>query len=287
MKKWNRMILTDLILILLLFSMNSSFILAFISIIIHEISHITVAKYKGCEISKFKINFYGTNAVLLDIDEVSSWDKLQIYLVGPVSNFIIVLLCIGLKKYFKFEVLDSLLSVNLGLGIFNLLPAYPLDGARVMEVILSRNMLYKKSNNILCILSIIISIIIITIVIMLGIFMKDINITLLASAGIIFYFTNEERKASTYIAMGNIYKKRNTLIRNKYIENKSISVYYKQDMINLMRLVDKNKFNYFFILDEDFKVIFTMYEDELIEALKTYGNVTLEEYYKLCKDGSI
>ena len=287
MKKWNKMILTDLILILLLFSMNSSFILAFISIAIHEMSHITLAKYKGCEISRFKINFYGTNAVVSNIDEVSSWDKLQIYLIGPISNFIIALLCVGVKKYYNFEFLDSLISVNLGLGLFNLLPAYPLDGARIIEVILSRKMLYKKSNNIICILSIMISVVIITITIMLGIFIKDINITLIASAGVILYFTNEERKASTYIAMGNIYKKRNTLMRNKYIENKGISVYYKQDMINLMRLVDKNKFNYFFVLDDDLKVIFTMYEDELIEALKTYGNVTLEEYCKLCKEGSI
>ncbi len=283
MRKWNKMILTDFLLILILISVDLSFTLAFISIIIHECSHIIIAKVNGCGMDKFRMNFYGTNAVLADIDEVSNWEKLQIYLAGPIANCIIVCMCIVIKNYYNTELINLLLNVNLGLAVFNLLPAYPLDGARILEVILSRKILYKKANNIICIMSIITALILIINTVIVGIRFKNINITLIASAAIIFYFTNEERKASTYIAMGNIYKKRNTLIRNNYIETKAIAVYYKQDMINLMRLLDKNKFNYFLILNDDLNIMFSMFEDELIEALKNYGNITLEDYYKVHK----
>ena len=78
--------------------------------------------------------------------------------------------------------------------------------------------------------------------------------------------------------MGNIFIKRNKLIRNKYIENRSISVHYKLGLANAISIIDKNRFNTFYILDDDLKVLFVMNEDELIEALKIYGNITLEEY---------
>ena len=82
-----------------------------------------------------------------------------------------------------------------------------------------------------------------------------------------------------YILMGNIFVKRNKLLRNKYIENKSISVYYKLGLANVMAIIDKNRFNSFYVLDDDLRLLFIMHEDELIEALKLYGNITLEEYF--------
>ena len=43
--------------------------------------------------------------------------------------------------------------------------------------------------------------------------------------------------------------------------------------------LDKNRFNIFYVLDDDLNVLFIMNEDELIKALKGYGNITLEEYF--------
>ena len=283
MKKWNRMIFTDFLLILLLLSIGSSFILAFVSIIIHEAAHIIIAKLNGCEMSRFKVNFFGVNAVLADIDEITPEEKIEIYLAGPIINIVIVIMCLSLQRNYNSEIIHTLLNINLGLAIFNLMPAYPLDGARVLEVILSKKILYTKAHYIVCITSYCVAMIFIVVNTITQIEFRNNNITLLIGALVIIYYTREERKASTYIAMGNIFKKRNSLRRNKYIENKSISIYYKLEMVNLMKVLDKNKFNYFFILDDNFKVIFTMGEDELIEALKLYGNITLEEYYKVRK----
>ena len=63
------------------------------------------------------------------------------------------------------------------------------------------------------------------------------------------------------------------------MENKSISVYYKQGLANIMSIIHKNRFNIFYVLDDDLNVLFIMNEDELIKALNGYGNITLEEYF--------
>ena len=113
------------------------------------------------------------------------------------------------------------------------------------------------------------------------IFLHSLNFSVIIGAIIIIYVTRMETYTSMYITMGNIVKKRNKLLKDNYIENKSISVYYKQGLVNVLGLVDRNKFNTFYILDDDMKLFYILYEDELIEALKSYGNMTLEEYVNM------
>ena len=78
-------------------------------------------------------------------------------------------------------------------------------------------------------------------------------------------------------------KKIHNLRKNEYIENQFISVYYKKGLVNLLSLLDKNKFNTFYIINDDMEMIGVIYEDELIKAVKLYGNITLEEYLKIKK----
>ena len=80
--------------------------------------------------------------------------------------------------------------------------------------------------------------------------------------------------------MGDIIKKKYKFKKRGYIENKSISVFYKKDLISVLSIVEKNKYNIFFILDDEMKVMDIIYEEEIIEALKLYGNITLEELMK-------
>ena len=54
----------------------------------------------------------------------------------------------------------------------------------------------------------------------------SINISLLIASIVVGISTRTEQKSAMYILMGNIFMKRNKLLRNKYMENKSISVYY-------------------------------------------------------------
>ena len=169
----------------------------------------------------------------------------------------------------------------MSLLFFNILPAYPLDGSRVLEIILSEKILYKEVTDIISKISYIIALGLITISLVIFIYNKGINISLIIAAIIIYLITRSEKKSAMYILMGNIFVKRNKLLRNKYIENKSISVYYKLGLANVMAIIDKNRFNSFYVLDDDLKLLFIMHEDELIEALKLYGNITLEEYFDI------
>lgn len=279
MDRWKKSVLAEIILFFILLSLNKSIILAFISIFLHEISHIVIAKKNGCKFNNFKIHIYGTSAEFINIDELSKREKIQIYLAGPCMNLAVACIFFFVGLIINNSIVDKMININLSLLFFNILPAYPLDGSRVLEIILSEKILYKEVTDIISKISYMIALGLITISLVIFIYNKGINISLIIAAIIIYLITRSEKKSAMYILMGNIFVKRNKLLRNKYIENKSISVYYKLGLANVMAIIDKNRFNSFYVLDDDLRLLFIMHEDELIEALKLYGNITLEEYF--------
>lgn len=278
MNRETKKILAEILLILLLCSYNPMFIFAFIWVFLHEITHIIVALRYGCKFYNIGFHIFGLNAELSDINILKDKEKINIYLSGAIFNLLsaVFLYLISFKCSNSF--INENINLNIGLVIFNLLPAYPLDGSRILEVFLSKKILFKRAQRIISIMSFIIAGLFIIIGVYIYIFLHSLNFSMIIGAIIIIYITIMEEHTSMYITMGNIVKKRKKLLKDNYIENKNISVYYKQGLVNVLALVDRNKFNTFYILDDDMKLIYILYEDELIEALKSYGNMTVEEY---------
>lgn len=278
MKKWTKVLMAEILLVLILCSYSNIIFISFLWIACHEATHIVVAKYFGCKFNNIEIHIFGTKAEFINFDELQDMKKILIYLAGPLFNFIVTIILISLNIDNNFVV--SSIGMNIGLGIFNLLPAYPLDGARIYEILLSKRMLYRKAQRVLSIFSYMIACLFIVLSIVTLIFLHNINISMIIAGIIIILITYSESKSTMYILMGNIIKKRNIFNKNKYIENKSISLHYKLGLVNALGIVDKNKFNMFYVLDDDMKLLYILYEDELVEALKKHGNITLEEYYE-------
>nr|WP_243449091.1 site-2 protease family protein [Clostridium perfringens] len=183
------------------------------------------------------------------------------------------------KLILKSEYIYSTYEINLVLFIFNLLPTYPLDGGKILGAILEEKMIFKDVNNILIKISYSFGIAFILLSILGILILGEINITSILAGIFIIYLSYNERRKVMYIIMGDITKKRERLINKKYIDSRVTSVYCEQDMINLLRIIDKNRFNIFYVLDEEMNLLYVLRENEIIETLKTIGNINLREYY--------
>ena len=283
MRKWYMVLIVELSILMWLGDFKSDILISFLWVILHEFAHIIIASKFGCKFNNLSINILGAKAELSNIDELTEKRKLIVYLAGPLFNLFMTVGICFLYSYFKLEFIKSSIMINLCLGIFNLLPAYPLDGSRICEILLSKKFLYKKSKKITEIFSFIVS------GTLLGIFsitllVHKVNISLFLVVILILYMTLLEREKTMYIIMGDMISKVRKLKKHNYIENKAISVYCKKGLVNVLTLVDKNKFNSFYILNEDMELLGIINEDELIKALKYYGNISLEEYMKVRKN---
>ncbi|MGL4570031.1 MAG: site-2 protease family protein [Clostridium sp.] len=282
MGKSYKLIVVELMLLILAISFESEIFIGIISIILHEFTHIFVGNKFGCRLYNVKIGVTGARAELTDLDELSDNEKLILYSSGPLMNLFLGVILYGLYKITNINILNIAFVANMGLCIFNLLPAYPLDGSRILEIILSKYNSYRKSKKIVENISFFIAGILL-VLFFITILLHNVNISLMLIGGLVIYSTILEKKFTMYIVMGDMIKKRRRLIKYDFIENKTVSVFYKNELLNVMRLVDKSKFNVFYILDEELKILKIISEDELLEALKNYGNITLEEYIKLNK----
>jgi len=278
MNRKTKMFIAEIVLVSIISSYNNIFLLAFLWVMLHELSHMVTASLMGCKFNNVELHIFGARAELLELEEFTDKKKLIIYIAGPAFNIIMAigLFIIGLK--INSYIIQQSINLNIGLAFYNLLPAYPLDGSRIYEILLSKKVLYKKAQRIMSIVSYFTAGIFLVISVLMFIFLHKFNISMFIAGIIIIYITKCERRDTMYIIMGNIVKKRKSLIKNKYIENKTLSVYYKNGLVNVLGLVDRNKFNTFYVLDEEMKLIYILNEDELIEALKIYGNITLKEY---------
>jgi len=122
------------------------FVLAlFGCVVLHELGHALMARRFGIETEDITLYPIGGVARLRRMPRAPG-AELLIALAGPAVNFciiaaLIVLQMVGLANFAYGSWLDgfveNLILVNLVLGLFNLIPAFPMDGGRVLRALLS------------------------------------------------------------------------------------------------------------------------------------------------------
>ncbi len=110
-------------------------LLLFISaLIIHELSHIAVAKHYGLTTKSFNLTPLGIYCIIENIDTLPLFKKINITLAGVFANFLLFILF----SIFNFNIYCAYFkNYNLFLLLFNILPIYPLDGSKLYLYIFS------------------------------------------------------------------------------------------------------------------------------------------------------
>ena len=120
-------------LLLCVFSIISENTTAFLfhigALLLHEAGHLIMAKMLCCDVREIKLLPYGCR---MDISSINSpWDELMIVLCGPVCSLICFMGCRSITGAEEFA------RANMYIALINLLPAYPLDGGRAVNALLS------------------------------------------------------------------------------------------------------------------------------------------------------
>ena len=134
-------------------------VLLFLCVLLHEFGHIFTARAFGVPTSYVTLLPIGGVAQLERIPEEPGQEFL-IAIAGPLVNvFITILLVVvggatlqsnaaaGLDNT-QFSLIDRLAAVNLFLALFNMIPAFPMDGGRVLRALLASRFGYVRATEI-------------------------------------------------------------------------------------------------------------------------------------------
>ncbi len=114
-----------------------------LSILVHELAHAVTGYHLGVPPSHIELNGFGGLCYWAGPMRPEAWRRIAISLVGPLSNFVLYFLFLQLSQLpvvmgnrFVFTVTGYLAIANWYMGLFNLFPAFPLDGGKALEALL-------------------------------------------------------------------------------------------------------------------------------------------------------
>jgi len=123
-------------------------VLLFLCVLAHEFGHIFAARAFGVQTPDVTLLPIGGVARLERIPEKSA-EELLIAVAGPLVNIVIAVVLVAVAganlnagdlsavESSKIALIDRLAAVNLFLAVFNMIPAFPMDGGRVLRALLA------------------------------------------------------------------------------------------------------------------------------------------------------
>ncbi len=110
-------------------------IIVLASLVLHELAHALAARRYGIETRQILLHPLGGAAILSDRPPTPA-AELWIAAAAPLTNLALAGVSFGLGAVFDAAFFDDFAWPNLLLGAANLIPAFPLDGGRVLRALL-------------------------------------------------------------------------------------------------------------------------------------------------------
>jgi Zn-dependent protease len=122
-------------------------LLVFGSVLLHELGHALVARRLGVHVSGIELSFLGGAAKMTQMPR-SADHELAIAAAGPAVSLMLGGAGLGLAALLHVPLFGMIGGVNLVLAGFNLIPALPMDGGRILRALLARKMDFVRATDI-------------------------------------------------------------------------------------------------------------------------------------------
>ena len=146
----------------------------FLSILLHEVGHAATARWQQVGVTEIVVGgFFGFAA--LRRQAIPRKTQLRILAAGPAANLVVILVLwsalaatspdgidfrqlfhpVGQAMGWQEETVRVLALVNLGMFVFNMIPAFPLDGGKLLILLLDQKLPAGRGLQLVTILSIV------------------------------------------------------------------------------------------------------------------------------------
>lgn len=230
------------------------FVWTLLALTLHEAAHALVARSRGFVVKKLVLLPYG--AMMSTGESFDKTSSVLIGLAGPFCNLLLALALLGIWWVFPnvYPYTQNFLYCNLSLGLFNLLPVYPLDGSRVVLGVCKNKL---RALNGLQIAGVCLS------VALLGLFIASFFFGLNFSFGImavfLFYGATFGTKEETYTSVLDCAVKNYAL----GVVKKSVAISQNVPIARMFHHVGSTTDTTFIIVDDNGKIVKTIDENAL------------------------
>lgn len=261
---------------LLLFALSGllgAVCMVFFSVLFHEVAHIVAARCCGYVVKEIELLPFGGVAKIERFGDFASEKIFFTAAAGPVAS-----LCLAMLGFFLAAEGSSfwrlLGETNLALALFNLLPAFPLDGSHMARVLLTRVFPYLQATRLLVYASRIIGGCMLAKVLYDGLYLQVCNLSVLLVAVFIFFAAGKELKCCPFHAVRVMAYKKADLFQKGWMAAHHYAVRKDTCVRDVTPLFGAERYALLVVLDEAHGVCGTVTESEVWDALASRGVTT-------------
>jgi len=239
---------------------------AFFSVVLHEISHITVAGRFGVHPVRICITPVGLSASIQN-KGLSRPVSLLIHTAGPAANLLLfgaALLTGAILPHLKKE-LELVCRTNLLLALFNLLPVYPFDGGKILQQLLSGTMGLLAAGRVIKMLAWIMAVIILAAGVVLF-SMTGYNLSLIMIGIYIPIVLRDAGMESAIMNIRQILYRRSRLMKKGVYPARDLVVLKSTRVDEILKNMDFDRFHIIYVLDEELRLAKAFTENEIISS---------------------
>jgi stage IV sporulation protein FB len=245
---------------------------AFLVVILHELAHVVVAGGLGWRVERLELLPFGG---VVQFDKAfcgTPGSEIAIALAGPIHN----LICAGLVfTLLRREMLPPgfgkfVFELNLAMGLFNLLPAIPLDGGRVIRAVLSHSIGVARATAVAVNIGRIMGFVMLILGVYL-VFAGEGNIFLPSLGGFLMFAASRESEEVLYMRIQDSLRKKERLIKDGCMCAEVIASYEQTPLVEVVRKFPPGKVSIVMVLDGSLNILGFVTEVAVLEGMGRYG----------------
>lgn len=238
-------------------------------VFLHEMGHVVVAAGYGIKIPEIELLPFGGVARMDGNLELNPTIETYVALAGPLTNGFLILAGYILHQFGmgNQQWLPFFIQCNITLGLFNLLPAFPLDGGRILRAFASRKYGLKTATEQSVNLSKALGIMAAGLGVWLVCFRGSAYFNWLVMAGFIIYAAVKERGSAMYIFIKFLTRKKEELLREGLLLARQVVALDTLRLKEVVKYFVPRKYHLVVVVGRDQRIKGTVTEGEVIEKL--------------------
>lgn len=248
-------------------------------VVVHEMAHVAVALRFGQRVEEIELLPFGGVARVESPLELNPAVERTVAIAGPLTNF--MLFGVG---YVVFTYLDwnlvwirFFMQANAALGLFNLLPALPLDGGRILRASLAERLGFGRATECAVKLGKGLSLVLM-IIGSFGLATGLFNVSLMVMSIFIFAAAKKEQANAFFVLFRYITRKKDEVQAQTTLQVEQLAVTKKARIRDVFQRIVPGRYHLIWVIDESGETIGVVTEGDFIDGLLLRGmDTTLQE----------
>lgn len=247
----------------------------FALVIIHELGHVFSALSFGWRVREIELLPFGGVAKVDEWGTTSTREEIIVALAGPFMNIVMIIVA---YVFFLLGIWEETWSAffihgNLVIAVFNLIPAWPLDGGKVVHAVLTHYISFRQSIYIILVWSILV---IIGFMIFAYFYSSKLNLLVISLYLLIEIKVAWKRIHYQFIRF-LLFKMEQITTKKTHLPHSFIFLQPSDKIGEVVKMIKKGYYHYFHVLDNHQNIVVKLREEQILTLFFENPSLTISE----------